>query len=105
MNPSARGHGRPTHGRGRRYDSAKLPLREQLAALRYVPPLLKLVWEVSARLTLATVAMRLVRGGLPVALLWVGKLIIDEVVLLAQAGGVGIGAGGGLTGVFGGELT
>ncbi|HSM08259.1 MAG TPA: ABC transporter ATP-binding protein, partial [Gemmatimonadota bacterium] len=47
----------------------------------------------------------LVRGGLPVALLWVGKLIIDEVVLLAQAGGVGIGAGGGLTGVFGGELT
>ena len=105
MSPPASGHGRPTHGRGRRYDSAKLPLREQLAALRYVPPLLKLVWEVSAGLTLATVAMRLVRGGLPVALLWVGKLIIDEVVLLAQAGGVGIGAGGGLTGVFGGELT
>jgi ATP-binding cassette subfamily B protein len=88
---------RRARGHGRRYDSEKLPLREQLSALRYVPPLLRLVWEVSARLTIATVVMRLVRGGLPVALLWVGKLIIDEVVLLAQAGVV--------TGVFGGELT
>lgn len=105
MSPPTRGHSRGTHGRGRRYDSAKLPLREQLAALRYVPPLLKLVWEVNAGLTLATVAMRLVRGGLPVALLWVGKLIIDEVVLLAGAGGLSAVAGGGLAGVFGGELT
>lgn len=104
MSPPSGAHHRRTHGRGRRFDSERLPLREQLAALRYVPPLLKLVWEVSARLTLATVAMRLVRGGLPVALLWVGKLIIDEVVFLAQAG-VTVGAGGGLAGVFGGELS
>jgi ATP-binding cassette subfamily B protein len=105
MTPSHNGRrahaSRRTHG-GRRYDSEKLPLREQVAALRYVPPLLKLVWEVSARLTLASVFMRLLRGGLPVALLWVGKLIIDEVVLLAQAGGV---PAGGVAGVLGGDLT
>ena len=108
MTPSNNGRrahtSRRAHGHGRRYDSEKLPLREQVAALRYVPPLLRLVWEVSAKLTVATVAMRLVRGGLPVALLWVGKLIIDEVVLLTQVGGVSVGAGG-LGGVFGGELT
>lgn len=91
MTPSSNNRqkrGRPTHGRGRRYDDEKLSLREQFAAMRYVPPLLKLVWEVSPTLTVASVAMRLVRGALPVALLWVGKLIIDEVVLLAQAGGI-----------------
>lgn len=65
----------------------KLSLRQQLEALRYVPPLLKLVWDVSPRLTVASVVMRFVRGGLPVALLYVGKLIVDEVVLLTQRTG------------------
>lgn len=71
----------------RRGNEEELSLREQFAALRYVPPLLRLVWEVSPRLTASTVALRLVRGGLPVLLLYVGKLIIDEVVLLAQTTG------------------
>lgn len=100
MTPPSNGRrkrGRPTHGRGRRYDDEKLSLREQFAAMRYVPPLLKLVWEISSTLTVASVTMRLVRGGLPVALLWVGKLIIDEVVLLAQTGGI--------EGVLSGDLT
>jgi len=100
MTPSGNGRkkqGRPTHGRGRRYDSEKLTLKEQFRALVYVPPLLKLVWEVSPRLTVASVIMRLLRGGLPVSLLYVGKLIIDEVVALAQAGGVTSMGGGDLS--------
>jgi ATP-binding cassette subfamily B protein len=76
-----------------------MSLREQFSALRYVPPLLKLEWEVSPRLTLASVFMRLTRAGLPVALLYVGKLIIDEVVRLAAAGGAGAGGLGALGGV------
>ncbi len=62
-------------------------LRERFGALRNLPPFLKLVWNTSRSLTLACVLSRLVRALLPVATLYVGKLIIDEVVRLAQAGG------------------
>jgi len=54
--------------------------RDRFSALRYVPPLLKLVWEAHHLLTIAIVALRLIRSFAPVAILWVGKLIIDAVV-------------------------
>jgi ATP-binding cassette subfamily B protein len=60
--------------------------RERLGALRNLPPFLKLVWQTSPALTAADVVSRLARAFLPVATLYVGKLIIDEVVRLAQAG-------------------
>src|SRR5881394_1314784 len=45
---------------------------------------MRLVWETSPSLTLAQGMLRLRRALLPVAILYVGKLIIDEVVSLAQ---------------------
>lgn len=63
-------------------DDEALSLRERIQALRYAGPLLKLVWEVSPALTVGSALLRLVRAGLPVSLLYVGKLIIDEVVRL-----------------------
>ena len=62
-------------------------LRERLGALRNLRPFLALIWQTSRALTVANVALRLVRAVLPVALLFVGKLIIDEVILLASRGG------------------
>ncbi|HWM89348.1 MAG TPA: ABC transporter ATP-binding protein [Thermoanaerobaculia bacterium] len=62
-------------------------LRERFGALRNLPPFLKLIWETSPRLTLANLLLRLVRALLPVATLYVGKLIIDEVVSLAGTEG------------------
>jgi ATP-binding cassette, subfamily B, bacterial len=59
--------------------------RERLGALRNLPPFLKLVWRTSPALALSQAALRIARALLPVATLYVGKLIIDEVVLLAQA--------------------
>jgi len=59
-------------------------IRERLGALRNLPPFLKLIWQTSPALTLALSLLRLARALLPVATLYVGKLIIDEVVLLAQ---------------------
>src|ERR1700682_157537 len=59
--------------------------RERLGALRNLPPFLKLVWRTSPALTLSQSLLRVVRALLPVATLYVGKLIIDEVVLLVQA--------------------
>lgn len=49
-------------------------------ALRNVPPLLKLVWQTSPGLCLATLALRLVAAFVPLAMLWIPKLIIDLVV-------------------------
>ena len=58
-------------------------LRERFGALRNLPPFLKLIWGTSPGLTLSDLLLRLVRALLPVATLFVGKLIIDEVVRLA----------------------
>ncbi|MFW6206492.1 MAG: ABC transporter ATP-binding protein [Gemmatimonadota bacterium] len=60
---------------------------ERFRALGYLPTLLKWVWRVSPSMTLGSVALRLLRSGLPVSQLWVGKLIIDEVVLIVGESG------------------
>ena len=60
-------------------------MRERLGALRNLPPFIKLVWQTSPGLTIAQGLLRLVRALLPVATLYVGALIIDEVVRLAQS--------------------
>jgi ATP-binding cassette, subfamily B, bacterial len=65
------------------------PLRARLGALRNLPPFLKLVWRTSPALTLSQGLLRLIRALLPVVTLYVGKLIIDEVVLLAGAPSAG----------------
>ncbi|HSE51715.1 MAG TPA: ABC transporter ATP-binding protein [Gemmatimonadales bacterium] len=62
-------------------------MRERVGALRNVPPFLRLVWQTSRTLTLGTLLLRLVRALVPVVTLWIGKLIIDEVIVLAQAPG------------------
>jgi len=59
--------------------------RERLGALRTLPPFLALVWRTSPSLTIAQVVLRLARALLPVVTLYVGKLIIDEVVALVGA--------------------
>ncbi len=63
-----------------------LTLGERWGALRNLPALFRLVWQTSPAMTLATLVLRLGRALLPVALLYVGKLIIDEVVGIVDAG-------------------
>ncbi len=62
-------------------------LRERFGALRNLPPFVRLVWQTNPTLTLAQCTLRLVRALLPVVTLYVGKLIIDEVVALTQTAG------------------
>lgn len=80
------------HRAARKRKGPDLTWRERFTALTHLRPLFELVWEVSPSLTIATAALRLLRAGLPVSMLYVGKLIIDEVVRL-----VDVGAGGDLT--------
>lgn len=54
--------------------------KERIAALQYVPRLMRMVWETHRGLTLTMGLLRLVRGVLPIATLWIAKLIIDGVV-------------------------
>jgi ATP-binding cassette subfamily B protein len=67
--------------------SGKQPsFRERVDAMRNLPPFLRQVWQTSRWLTLTSLGLRLIRALMPVAMLYVGKLIIDEAVRLAGAG-------------------
>ena len=65
----------------------KLRMRERFGALRNLPPFLRLIWRTSRALTVSTLVLRFARALLPVAMLYIGQLIIDEVLRLAQMPG------------------
>jgi ATP-binding cassette subfamily B protein len=65
--------------------AANRSLKERVGALRNLRPFLSMVWRTSRALTAASLLLRLVRAVMPVVTLFVGKLIIDNVVLLVQA--------------------
>ncbi len=60
--------------------------RTRLASLGNIRPLLGMVWETSPPLVLCTALLRLVRSVLPLAMLWVSKLILDAVVAWIKRG-------------------
>jgi ATP-binding cassette subfamily B protein len=62
-------------------------LKERVGALRHLWPFIAMVWRTSPWLTTTSLLLRLARALLPVATLFVGKLIIDEVVMLVQTTG------------------
>ena len=64
-----------------------LTLKERFAALHNLPQFFRLVWQTSPGMTLANALLRLLRSSLPLAILYVGKLIIDQVVLLSRSHG------------------
>ncbi|HEX8429546.1 ABC transporter ATP-binding protein [Hymenobacter sp.] len=61
-----------------------LTVRERFSALRNLPEFLRLIWQTSPTLTLSNVGLRLLRAALPVAMLYVGQLILDTVVQLSR---------------------
>ncbi len=63
---------------------------ERLAALKHVAPLVRLVFQTHRGYAIAILALRAIRSLIPVAVLWVGKLIIDGVI----AGVATVRAGG-----------
>ena len=61
-------------------------IRERLVALRQVPALLRLIWQTHRGLTVAMIALRIVRAFVPIVALWTGKLIIDAVIAAQRSG-------------------
>jgi ATP-binding cassette subfamily B protein len=66
-----------------RAGSNRKSLRERVGALRNLPPFLRQIWSTSPGMTVASLSLRTVRALLPIATLYVGKLIIDEAIRLA----------------------
>jgi len=62
-------------------------LQQRVSALGNLGPFLRLIWEIHRGMAAAAVALRGLRALLPVATLYVGKLIIDEVVALSRLSG------------------
>lgn len=61
--------------------------RERVAAFRHIPAMLSLAIRTHEPYAFLTIAIRGCRACVPVALLWVGKLIIDAVVAAQASGG------------------
>lgn len=59
----------------------KLSFKERLQAFKHLPPFFKMIWETSKWMTLGNIVLRIIKAAIPVVMLWVGKLIIDEIIL------------------------
>ncbi|WP_210463496.1 ABC transporter ATP-binding protein [Rufibacter roseolus] len=67
-----------------RQGQPQLSVKERVSALKHLPPFLKMVWQTNPRMAFINVVLRLLRAAVPVAMLYVGQLIIDEVVRLSR---------------------
>ncbi|MDX5419273.1 MAG: ABC transporter ATP-binding protein/permease [Hymenobacteraceae bacterium] len=79
---------RPSKGaRGAKQADDKKSFREQVGALKNLPKFFRLIWKTSKRMTIGNLLLRLIKSAIPLAMLYVGKLIIDEVIgLIAETG-------------------
>ncbi len=64
----------------------RVTIKDRIAALNNVPRFLKLVYKTSPSLTIANAILRMTMAMLPIVMLYVSKLIIDQVVLLSKSG-------------------
>lgn len=62
-------------------DDKKTSIKSSFNALVYIPRFFKEIWKVNKKLFLLSAFCRLIGALLPVIILWVGKLIIDEIIL------------------------
>ncbi|MBB6130419.1 ABC transporter ATP-binding protein [Mucilaginibacter lappiensis] len=64
--------------------SNKVTLKERFEALRNLPAFFKLVWQTSRWMTIVNALLRIIRSAMPLGLLYIGKLIIDQVVMVSH---------------------
>ena len=63
---------------------SKPTFKEKISALGNLPRFFKLVWQTNKWYTILDALLRLIRSAIPVSILYIGKLIIDEVVMLSK---------------------
>lgn len=70
----------------KRKDEEKQSFREQFQALGNLPKFFRLIWKTSPSLAIANAILRLLKAAIPLAVLYVGKEIIDEIIRLMDTG-------------------
>jgi ATP-binding cassette subfamily B protein len=76
----------PPSRRPRRPPPASPSWAERMRAMRNLPPFLRMVWETHRGYVAGIALLRLLRAFIPIATLWVGKLIVDAVVEASRTG-------------------
>ncbi len=64
----------------------QMNMRQRFSAMRNIAPFMREIWATSKSMTVSSISIRLIRAFLPIATLYVGKLIIDEAVRLLGLG-------------------
>lgn len=67
-------------------DNQKIGFRTSFGSLSFIPRFFKEIWRTNKKLFLASAFCRLVAALLPVAILWVGKIIIDAIIQITSHG-------------------
>jgi ATP-binding cassette subfamily B protein len=68
-------------------EAVQMSFKDNLRALRSLPAFFGLVWETDPAKTAINAFLRILKAFLPLALLYVGKLIIDEVITMQSGSG------------------
>jgi ATP-binding cassette subfamily B protein len=63
----------------------KVKLTEQFSALKNLPSFFALIWQTEPRLATINMLLRLLKAGVPLLTLYLGKLIVDEIIRLMSA--------------------
>jgi ATP-binding cassette subfamily B protein len=67
-------------------DTKKIGLKDSFNSLTYIPRFFKEIWQTNKKLFLISALCRLIAALLPVVILWVGKIIIDEIIRITTQG-------------------
>jgi ATP-binding cassette subfamily B protein len=67
-------------------DTKKIGLKASFNSLSYVPRFFNEIWRTNKKLFLISAFCRLIAALLPVVILWVGKIIIDEIIRITAQG-------------------
>ncbi len=73
---------RPNPG-GRNRPGPPATWHDRFEALKHLPKLLRMVWGSNRGYVIGILLLRLARAAVPIAVLWVGKLIVDQVIRAA----------------------
>ncbi|HRD82843.1 MAG TPA: ABC transporter ATP-binding protein [Saprospiraceae bacterium] len=66
-------------------ENSPVKWREQINALKHLPAFFRMIWHTHPGMALGNVLLRLLKSVIPLMSLYVGKLIIDEVIRLMGA--------------------
>ena len=84
MQPEALQIGYMKQNQRPKMENSPQSFRTQLASLSNLPRFFKLIWQTHPQMALGNLLLRLVKSLIPLAMLMVGKELIDEVILQAS---------------------